>query len=69
MSARRNFFPDYDYLHSVFEIKDGRLYNKIQRNSRVKIGQLTGSNSGQYSTCFFEWNSLASPQNIVLYGS
>jgi hypothetical protein len=52
MVARRNFFPDYDYLHSVFEIKDGMLYNKAQRNSRVKVGQLTGSNSGLYSLVF-----------------
>jgi hypothetical protein len=52
MVARRNFFPDYDYLHSVFEIKDGMLYNKVQRNSRVKVGQLTGSNSGAYSLVF-----------------
>ena len=52
MSARRDFFPDYDYLHSVFEIKDGRLYNKVQRNSRVKVGELTGSNSGAYSLVF-----------------
>jgi len=52
MSARRDFFPDYDYLHSVFEIKDGRLYNKVQRNSRVKVGELTGSNNGAYSLVF-----------------
>ena len=52
MSTRRNFFPDYDYLHSVFDIIDGRLYNKVQRSSRVKIGEPTGSNSGAYSLVF-----------------
>jgi hypothetical protein len=52
MVARRAFFPDYDYLHSVFEIKDGLLYNKVQRNSRVKVGELAGSNSGAYRLVF-----------------
>jgi hypothetical protein len=52
MTTRRDFFPDYDYLHSVFEIKDGRLYNKVQRNSRVKVGELAGSNSGAYRLVF-----------------
>ena len=52
MSARRDFFPDYDYLHFVFEIKNGLLYNKVQRNSRVKIGELAGSNSGAYRLVF-----------------
>ena len=52
MAARRAFFPDYDYLHSVFEIKDRLLYNKVQRSSRVKVGELAGSNSGAYRLVF-----------------
>ena len=45
----RNFAPSLEYLHSVFEIKDGCLYNKVQRNSRVKVGELSGSYSGKYA--------------------
>lgn len=49
MALARPFAPSIEYLHSVFEIKDGRLYNKVQRNSRVKIGKLSGSYSGRYA--------------------
>jgi hypothetical protein len=46
----RTFAPSLEYLHSVFEIKDGCLYNKVQRNSRVKIGELSGSYNNKYAT-------------------
>ena len=45
----RDFAPSLDYLNSIFEIKNGRLYNKTQRNSRVKVGELSGSYSDKYA--------------------
>jgi hypothetical protein len=49
MAKPREYAPSLEYLHSILEIKDGRLYNKVQRNSRVKVGELTGSYSGRYA--------------------
>jgi len=45
----RDFAPSFEYLSSIFEIKNGRLYNKTQRNSRVKVGELAGSYSNKYA--------------------
>ena len=46
---QRNYFPSFELLHELFEYRDGKLYNKIARNSRTKIGNVSGSYSSRYA--------------------
>lgn len=48
MAEQTKCMPDINYLRSIFDIKDGRLCNKVQRNSHTKIGELAGSYSSTY---------------------
>jgi len=49
--------PDVKKLHDAFEYRDGKLYNKIARNSRTKIGEVAGSYSSRYVQITFEGKS------------
>lgn len=49
MTRPRQSMPDYDLLHTLFEYKDGTLYNRITRNSRAVAGEKSGSYSGKYA--------------------
>lgn len=49
MTKPRQSMPDYDLLHSLFEYKDGALYNRTTRNSRAIAGAKAGSYSGKYA--------------------
>ncbi len=42
----------FDYLHSLFEYKDGMLYWKVNRSNITKAGILAGNFNGRYwSVC------------------
>ena len=40
-----------DYLHQLFEYREGRLYWKIQRTNKTKIGMLVGSFAEYNTVC------------------
>jgi hypothetical protein len=40
--------PTLERLEELFEYRNGNLYNKTNRNSKSKIGQIAGSYSGKY---------------------
>jgi hypothetical protein len=46
--------PSLEYLNSVFEYKDGDLYNKASRNSRALAGALAGSRTSLYASVCIE---------------
>ena len=45
---QRAYFPSVDRLNELFEYRDGKLYNKVVRNSRTKVGEVAGSYSSKY---------------------
>lgn len=40
--------PEYDFLHSVFEYRDGNLYRKIANSPFAKVGEIAGGLSEGY---------------------
>lgn len=50
----RERFPSMEKLKEAFEYRDGKLYNKIVRNSRTKVGEMAGSYSSEYAVVTFE---------------
>jgi len=41
-------FPTLNRLNELFEYRDGNLYNRTNRNSKSKKGDIAGSYSGRY---------------------
>ena len=40
-----------DYLHQLFEYREGKLYWKIQRTNKTKAGMLVGSFAEYNTVC------------------
>jgi len=50
--AKPNSIPSKDYLHQIFEYKNGNLFWKIKPAQRVKIGDIAGSISAGYKQVY-----------------
>jgi hypothetical protein len=50
--AKPKCIPSKDYLHQIFEYKNGNLYWKIKPAQRVKIGDIAGSISDGYGQVY-----------------
>ena len=49
-----NNLPSLNRLNELFEYRQGNLYNKTNRNSRSKKGEIAGTYSGRYGNVFID---------------
>jgi len=62
----KKLLPDQDYLNSLFEYRDGKLYWKVKLNKRIIIGSLVGCENkvhGYYQVSFNK--SIYKLHNII----
>lgn len=62
--AKPKCIPSQDYLHNIFEYKNGNLYWKIKPAQRVKIGDIAGSVSDGYGQVYIN-NSAYKIHRII----
>jgi hypothetical protein len=52
--AKTKCIPSQEYLHSIFQYKEGNLYWKIRPAQRTKIGDIAGSISDGYGQVYID---------------